>query len=85
MSPSMDPHLFGHGCAQICTRMTQIYIVCLVTMSKFESSLHGSTMYSSSDDCLYFTWIYIVFVSSHDEIHMDMNQSVDVLLNKIGC
>ena len=43
---SMDPHLYGHGYAQICVCMTQIYIVCLVPMSKFESSI---------------TWIYAVF------------------------
>ena len=22
MSPSMDPHLYGHGCAQICVHLT---------------------------------------------------------------
>ena len=38
---SMDPNLYGHGYAQIC-----VYIVCLVSMSKFESSI---------------TWIYAVF------------------------
>ena len=43
---SMDPHLYGLGYAQICICMTQIYIVCLVAMSKFESSI---------------TWIYAVF------------------------
>ena len=50
MSPSMDPHLYVHGCAQICVCMTWIYIVCLVAMSKFESSSHGSTLYFSSHD-----------------------------------
>ena len=43
---SMDPHLYGHGYAQICVSMTYIYVVCLVAMSKFESSI---------------TWIYVVF------------------------
>ena len=43
---NMDPHLYGHGYAQICVCMTQICIVCLVSMSKFQSSI---------------TWIYVVF------------------------
>ena len=43
---SMDPHLYGHGYAQICICMTWIYVVCLVAMSMFESSI---------------TWIYVVF------------------------
>ena len=73
MSPSMDPHLYGHGCAQICICMTYIYIVCLVAMSNFAFSLHGSTLYFSSHDCLYLTWICIALVSSHDEIHVDTN------------
>ena len=56
-----------------------------VSGSYVESPSHGSTLYFSSHDCLYFTWIFIVLVNSHVESHMDMNQSVDVLQNKIGC
>ena len=48
MSPNMDPHLYVHGCAHICIGMTYIYIVCLVAMSKVESSLHGSALYWSA-------------------------------------
>ena len=47
---SMDPHLYGRGYVKICVCMTQIYIVCLVAMSKFESSSHGSTLYFSSHE-----------------------------------
>ena len=83
MSPSMDPHLYGRGCAQICVCMTEIYIVCLVAKSKFESSSHGSMVYSSSHDCLYLTWIYFVLVCSHDESHL--NLSVDVLQDELCC
>ena len=43
---SMDPHLYGCGYAPICIYMTQIYVVCLVSMSKFES---------------YITWFYAIF------------------------
>ena len=42
--------LYVHGCAEICVCMTQICIVCLVAMSKFESSSHGSTLYFSSHE-----------------------------------
>ena len=82
---SMDPHLYGHGFAQIYVHLTEISIAFFVAMSKFESSSHGSALYSSSHDCLYFTWISIVLVISHDEIHMNMNQSFYVLQNKLGC
>ena len=70
MSPSMDPHLYVCGYAQICISMTYIYIVCLVAMSKFESSLHGSTLYFSSHDFFYLTWICIVLVDSHVVSHL---------------
>ena len=50
MSPSMDPHLYVCGCARICVCITQIYILCLVAMSKFESYLHGSMLYFSSHE-----------------------------------
>ena len=50
MSPSMDSHLYVCVYAEIYVCMTQIYIVCLVAMSKFESSLHGSMLYFSSHD-----------------------------------
>ena len=70
MSPSMDPHLYVHGCAHICVYMTYIYNVCLVAMLKFESSSHGSTLYFGSHDFLYLTWICIVLVSSHIVIHL---------------
>ena len=85
MSPSMDPHLYGRGCTQICIHMTQIYIVCLVAMSKFESSLHESKIYSSIHDCLYFAWICVVLVKIHDGTHMDTIQSVNILQNKLSC
>ena len=44
--PSMDPHLYVHVYAKICVCMTYIYVVYLVAMSKFDSSI---------------TWIYVVF------------------------
>ena len=71
--------MYGHGYAQIFFRTKYIYIVYLVSMSKFDSSSHGSMMYSSRNDCLYLKWIYFVLVHSHDESHMDVNQSIDVL------
>ena len=50
MSLSMDPHLYVRGYAHICVYMTSIYTVCLVAMSKFESSSHGSIVYFSSHE-----------------------------------
>ena len=70
MSPSMDPHLYVHGCAHNCVCMKEIYIVCLVAMSKFESSSHGSMLYFSTHDFLYLTWICVVLVGSHVVCHL---------------
>ena len=50
MSPSMDPHLYVRAYGHICICMTYIYIVCLVAMSKFQSSSHRSTLYFSSHE-----------------------------------
>ena len=70
MSPSMDPHLYVRGCAQICVCMKYIYIVCLVAMSKFESSSHGYMLYFSSHEFFYLTWICVVLVRIHVVSHL---------------
>ena len=67
MSPSMDTHLYCHGCAQISFSMTYIYIVCLVAMSKFDSSSHGSMLYSSSNVYSFPSLICLVFICIHNE------------------